>query len=106
MNDSPKFGFRELVLVLLLIVALLLFFVSYKMGQASMIGKMINDHFKAVIALPFAAIGALILVFAAHKINASSKVHFWGIKFEGAASMVISWILVFITLSVAIANLW
>jgi hypothetical protein len=67
----------------------------------------INEHFAAVVGLPFAAVASLFIVLVCD-VRGHEKMKFQalGFKFEGASSQVVLWVLCFLIMTLAIKLLW
>jgi hypothetical protein len=76
---------------------------SWKGGWIS---ELLRDHYVFFVGLPFAALIAYFLVSTLE--SAKGKVEFeaLGMKFKGASGPIVMWVLVFLSLIVAIRLVW
>lgn len=65
-----------------------------------------KEHFAAVIGLPFAAIGSFILVRAFEHNNEKVAFKALGIEFNATSGAVVLWVVVFLSITIAIKTLW
>ncbi|SRR6266536_474875 len=67
---------------------------------------LVVKNFAAVIGLPFAFIGAFVVVALLRQSETPVEFEAFGVKLKGAAGEIVLWILCFIAISGAIAMLW
>jgi hypothetical protein len=63
-------------------------------------------HFASVFGLPAAAAASLLIVLVTRAVSGAMSVEFFGLKFHGAASETIMWILCFLAIAHAIEVTW
>ena len=63
-------------------------------------------HFASVFGLPAAAAAALLVVLLTRAVSGAMSVEFLGLKFHGAASETIMWVLCFLAITYAIGHTW
>lgn len=105
-NDRFKKVFRIVTLIFLFVFGLFLAYLGINMSPNSIMGKISQEHFKAMIGLPSAAIGALFLVLILQQTSGPIKFEALGVKLEGSSGEIVLWVLVFITLVLAINVSW
>lgn len=65
-----------------------------------------QQHFAAVVGLPFAALAALCLVILLEITTGTIEIRGFGLEFKGAGGPLIMWIFVFLSIAAAIKILW
>jgi hypothetical protein len=63
-------------------------------------------HFITVFGLPAAAAASLAIVMVTRAISGQMSVEFFGLKFRGAASEAIMWVICFLAITYAVKNTW
>ncbi len=63
-------------------------------------------HFPAIFGLPAAAAASLFVVLVTRAVSGTMKIEFFGLKFEGAASETIAWVICFLAITYAIQVTW
>jgi hypothetical protein len=63
-------------------------------------------HFPSIFGLPAAAAASLLVVLVTRAVSGPMSVEFFGLKFHGAASETIMWIICFLAISFAVERTW
>ena len=63
-------------------------------------------HFITIFGLPAAAAAALAIVMVTRAISGQMSVEFFGLKFHGAASEAIMWVVCFLAITYAVKSTW
>jgi hypothetical protein len=63
-------------------------------------------HFATIFGLPAAAAGSLLIVLVTRAISGAMSVEFLGLKFQGAASEAIMWVVCFLAMAYAVGSTW
>jgi hypothetical protein len=63
-------------------------------------------HFATIFGLPAAAAAALLVVLVTRAVSGPMSVEFLGLKFHGAASEAIMWVLCFLAIAYAVGSTW
>jgi hypothetical protein len=63
-------------------------------------------HFASIFGLPAAAAASLLIVLVTRAVSGPMSVEFFGLKFHGAASETIMWILCFLAIAYAVERTW
>ena len=63
-------------------------------------------HFITVFGLPAAAAAALAIVMVTRAISGQMSVEFFGLRFRGAASEAIMWVICFLAITYAVRSTW
>jgi len=63
-------------------------------------------HFASIFGLPAAAAASLLVVLVTRAISGPMSVEFFGLKFHGAASETIMWIICFLAIAYAVEHTW
>lgn len=79
----------------------LLFFTS-----DSVITDLGYKHFASVFGLPAAAAAAILIVLVTRAVSGPMSVELFGLKFHGAASETLMWVLCFLAIAFAIERTW
>jgi hypothetical protein len=65
-----------------------------------------QKHFAASVGLPFAALAPLCLVSVLKIRSGPIELEAWGLKFKGAATPIVFWMLIFLAIASSIKMLW
>lgn len=63
-------------------------------------------HFASIFGLPAGAAAALLIVLVTRAVSGPMSVDFLGLKFHGAASEAIMWVICFLAISYAVQSTW
>jgi hypothetical protein len=63
-------------------------------------------HFASIFGLPAAAAASLVVVLVTRAVSGAMSVEFFGLKFQGAASETLMWILCFLAIAHTIEATW
>jgi hypothetical protein len=63
-------------------------------------------HFATIFGLPAAAAAALLVVLVTRAVSGPMSVEFLGLKFHGAASEALMWVLCFLAIAYAVGSTW
>lgn len=63
-------------------------------------------HFASIFGLPAAAAASILIVLVTRAVSGPMSVEFFGIKFRGAASETIMWVVCFLAISFAVEKTW
>ena len=63
-------------------------------------------HFATIFGLPAAAAGSLLIVLGTRAISGAMSVELLGLKFQGAASEAIMWVVCFLAITYAVGSTW
>lgn len=66
----------------------------------------VGDHAPALIGLPIAASFATALVCGARALESDFRIEFLGLRADGAAAVLLTWVTVFAALVLALRGLW
>lgn len=109
-NDKHKFTWQELIRILFLVLtAAGIFIVVYKafFGNTDiMFQAMLQEHFKAVVGLPAAALTSFFLVLILKQTAGPIKFKGLSFEFEGTSGEVMLWIACFLSMVYSIDKLW
>jgi hypothetical protein len=67
---------------------------------------MVQQHFLAIVGLPFAALAALCLVIVLELQSGPIRMKGLGFEFEGASGPIVLWIFCFLAITFAIKLVW
>lgn len=68
--------------------------------------ELVLKNFAAIIGLPFAFLGAFVVVALFRQSEGDIEFEAIGIKFKGASGQIMLWLVCFLSISAAIAFLW
>jgi hypothetical protein len=63
-------------------------------------------HFASIFGLPAAAAASLLIVLVTRAVSGPMSVEFFGLKFQGAASETVMWVICFLAIAYAIERTW
>jgi hypothetical protein len=79
--------------------------ISYFM-QDAVIVDLGYRHFASIFGLPAAAAASLLVVLVTRAVSGPMSVEFFGLKFHGAASETLMWVICFLAISYAVEVTW
>ena len=110
-GEVKRFSFRPLISAIVLLgagsigAAFTLAVVRDIVGNEAWL-QIAREHFAATIGLPSAALAALFVVLFLEVKSGRIEFELWGMKFKGASGEVVLFVVVFLSIALAIRMLW
>lgn len=99
--------FSWLSAILITIFAIYVFFIMAKRGYDTQVWLPIaQKHFATVVGLPMAGIASFLIVLVLEYVSGKINFEVLGLKFNGAASQIVFWILCYLTIVLSIKLTW
>lgn len=105
-NNVRKIVSYSLSVILIISVIVIISLIIYRDISDGAWYAIAKEHFAATIGLPFAGFASFILVRAFESNNNKISFTALGVKLEGKACSVILWVIVFLSIVVAVKLLW
>jgi hypothetical protein len=90
----------------LMFATLCLWMAARTMFSAPWVIPMVQEHFPAIVGLPFAALAALCLVMLLELCSGPIRMKGLGFEFEGAGGPLVLWLFCFLAIASAIKLVW